>query len=188
MLNETLVLLRDADFIRGEESVNRDALADALVEILVSTPVLEEAQIEALSLIIAEMRYRLFGDIPMEDVEDELDDIIRPLVTSEGKVNDKLPGELALCSKQVTRRLGSNGGTITLHKRGVFVTAAPELIEAYRWMSQKATAVRATRKLNRIVDMDIKRQPLMAVRRQALVTGTHEQFRLELPMGEDGAA
>ena len=188
MLSETLSLLREHDFIRGEESVNRDALSDALVEILTASPVTEEAQIETESMILPELRFRIFGDVDSEEIEDELDDLIRPLMAGEGKVQTKLPGEFVLCSKKVTRRLSSNGaGWITVHKDGRFVTADPDLIVDYYWRPQKGVAERAVRKLNNRIELGMKRQPLTAPKRHELVAETHIQIRLELPMGDEAA-
>ena len=181
MLDETLALLRQYDFIRGEESVNRDAVSDALVEVLTETPVLEEAQIESQSFIIPELRHRLFGDAESEEVEDELDDIIRPLVSGEGKVQAKLPDELVLCSTRVTRRLVTNGTSITIHKEGRFTTADADLIVQYYWRPQKGVAERAVRKLNGRIELGMKRQPLTAPKRRQLVAETHTQIILELP-------
>jgi hypothetical protein len=182
MLDETLALLRQYDFIRGEESVNRDALSDALVEVLIEMPVIEETQIESQSFIIPELRHRLFGDAESEEVEDELDDIIRPLVSGEGKVQIKLPEELVLCSTRVTRRLVTNGtASITIHKEGRFTTADPDLIVQYYWRPQKGVAERAVRKLNSRIELGMKRQPLTAPKRRQLVAETHVQILLELP-------
>jgi hypothetical protein len=187
MLPETLSLLREHDFIRGEESVNRDALADAIVELLVADPVTEEAEIETTALIMPELRFRVFGDVDSEEIEDELDEVIRPLVGGEGKVQAKLPGELVLCSTPVPRRLSSNGGTITLHKRGCFVTADPDLIVDYYWRPQSKAAQSAVRKLNNRIELGMKRQPLTTPKRRELVVDTHTQIRLELPMGDEAA-
>jgi hypothetical protein len=182
MLPETLSLLRERDFIRGEESVNRDALADAIIELLVADPVTEEAEIETKAMIVPEIRHHLFGPAETEEIEDELDDILRGLVGGEGKVQDKLSGELVLCMAVVTRRLSNNGvGTITLRKQGRFVTAAPDVMVDHYWRPQKAIAERAVAKLDRRIELSVKRQPLVAVRRAEIVAATHEQLALNLP-------
>jgi hypothetical protein len=187
MLAETVALLRDHDFIRGEESVNRDALSDAIVEILVADPVTEETQIETKAMIPAEIRYRLFGSAESEEIEDELDDILRGLLSGEGKVQDRLPSDVVLCSRTVTRRLSANGGTsITVRKKGRFVTAEAHLIVDHYVMPQKQAAERATLKLNNRIELGIKRQPLVAARRAEIVRVTHEQLQLMLP-SEDAA-
>jgi hypothetical protein len=185
MLAETVALLREHDFIRGEESVNRDALADALLEVLVADPVTEEAQIETKAFIIPELRFRLFGQGESEEVDDEVDGIIRTLVGGEGKVQDRLPQDLVLCSETVTRRLSNDGaGTITLRKPGRFVTAEADLIVDHYWRPQKSAAERAVAKLNGRIELGMKRQPLTAPRRAEIVAATHEQIQLNLPLDD----
>jgi hypothetical protein len=187
MLPQTIDLLREHDFIRGEESVNRDALADALIELLVADPVGEEAEIQPKALIIPEFRYRLFGSADVDDienVEEEIDSVLTPLLGGEGKVQQKLRGQLVLCSAPVTRRLSNDGAAIVLKKTGRFVTADPDLMVQYYWGPAKRTLERQAAKLNYRIELSGKRQPLVAPRRAEIVTETYIQLRIQLPPAE----
>jgi hypothetical protein len=186
MLPETLAHLKEHNFLRGDHP-DRDGLADGCLGLLLERPVetADEDEIQAKALIVPELRYRLLGAGVNEDVERELEMLLGPLVSlkPEAKVQDKLENGFVLCAKSVTRKLGNNGeGTITINRKGRFVTSVPELIEQYFWLPQYERLTRDAEGLNKRLELGTRRQPALNARRQPMISQAHEKLQLELPL------
>jgi hypothetical protein len=184
MLPETLSQLREHGLVRGDQA-DRVEIADRCREQLLAKPVAaaEEAEIQEKALIVAEMRYTLLGEAANEDVERELDLLITPLVGGNGLVQKSLENGYVLCAAQVTRKLSRNGeGSITIKRRGRFVTENPDLIEQYFWTPAAARLSSAMETVKDRLELASRRQPLLTARQQPLILKMHEQIALELPL------
>ena len=184
MLQDTLDVLRGHNLLEGER-INRDALADLCKEVLLRDPIKDHdvAAVFTKALIVSEIRHETLGDVDSPDVELELDDLLRTVLTPEGKVQERLENGYVLCATQVQRRLSQNGsGGITIRRRGRFVTSDPDLIDEFYWNPAANRALSSVQSLNRRIELGARRQPALAARRAALVEKTWERVQLELPV------
>ena len=184
MLPETLNHLREHGFVRGDQA-DRAQLADRCRELLLAKPVgsADEAEIQEKAIIVAELRYSLLGEAANEDVERELDLLITPLVGGNGLVQKGLENGYVLCAAQVTRKLGNNGdGTITIKRRGRFVSSDPAAIEQYFWAPAMQRLSSAMETVKSRLELGTRRQPELAARQQPTIAKAHEQMTLELPL------
>lgn len=185
MLPETLEVLREHGFLRGDQT-DTDKLADSLCGLLTAKPVgsnnLEEIQEKA--IIVSELRYQLFGAAADDDVEEDLDGLLQRLLGGTGRVQDALENGYVLCAASVTRKLSQNGGeeTIPIKRRGRFVTDNAEVIEQYFLSPQSVRVRKAAAGLHHKLELSIRRQPQLTGRRREIVAATHEGVQLELPV------
>jgi hypothetical protein len=184
MLPETLTHLREHDFMRGDQ-VDRVKLADRCRELLLAKPVrsAEQEEIQDKALIVPELRYTLLGEAADQEVERELDLLINPLVGANGIVQKGLENGYVLCAAQVSRKLGNGDGTITIKRRGRFVSDNPDAIEEHFWTPALARLSSAMTMVADRLDLGVRRQPALTARKPAQIAKAHERIRLELPMG-----
>jgi hypothetical protein len=181
MLPETVELLRSRGFLRGEDQVDRDALAVACLGLLTERPVQMKDEIQERAQIVPDLRFKLFGDAG-EEVERELNAILGPLTGPKGHVQTKLENGYVLCSAPVSRKLSNNGeGTITLTRQGRFVTTSSDLIEEFFWQPAYERIMATVNGLNARFELGIRRQPQLAARKQPMVGKVHEQLAIEMP-------
>jgi hypothetical protein len=184
MLPETITHLRDRGYLKlkgSEDVVDRTALAERCLRELSVNPVSEREQIQENALLVSELRGKLFGRVPNEDVQAELDGLISPLTGPGGMVQHALDDGLVLCTATVTRTFENDEGSITIKKPGRFITANAELVFDFFWMPGRNRLINTAASLNDRIALGIKRVPELANRRQAIVAQAHEQVQLELP-------
>jgi hypothetical protein len=195
MLSGTYRLLEDAGYMKGEERINRDRLADDIINLLLKQPVevADEAEIAAKALIVAEIRHDLFnGRLYNEEVEKDLDLLITQLVAGDGKVQMKLDdtaeGKYVLCSKRVTRILTGTDGerTMTLTRSGKFLSHDVNVIERFYVAEAMGRLTTSMQKVRKRLELGGKRQPQLETRRQLFIGAAHDQMQLELPLRAGG--
>lgn len=180
MLPETKSQLQQHGFLRGEEQVDRDELANACVKLFQAVDRTEEIQLKA--LIVPEIRHRIFGQAENEEVEAELDGILAPLTGPKGHVQAKLENGYVLCSASVSRKLSNNGGAeITIKRNGRFITSVTDLIEEHYWKPGYERLIAGMKSLNDRFDLGIRRQPALASRKAPMINQTHDQLAIEMP-------
>ena len=185
MLPETVDHLKSRDLLLGDR-INRDRLADDCVAVLVERPVdsSDMNEIDQKALIVAEVRHRVLGNGQSEEVERELDDIVTSLLGADGKVQGKLENGYVLCAAQVTRSLGHNGASISIRRRGRFVTSDADAIEEFYWNPAAARLASSMKAVAKRLEIGVKRQPALEARKPLLIGKAHQQIHLELPAGD----
>jgi hypothetical protein len=189
MLSATLQLLREREFVRGEDTVDRRAMAARIAEIL-STRLVQSAdedEVQAKALLVPEISFQLLGEVEDEDVDEELVQLVRALVGAEGYVQAALEDGRVLCSARVSRRYDNGNGGVTIRKAGRFVSDSPEAIELYYEKAATAAIVRAAMTAQRRMEIAERRQPALGERRRALVDEARKGMRAALPVkaGDD---
>lgn len=184
MLPEVLNHLREHGLVRGDQA-DRVEIAKRCRDMLLQHPVAnaDEAEIQEKALIVPELRYTLLGEAESEEVERELDLLVTPLVGGNGLVQRNLENGFVLCAAPVSRKLAHNGeGSITVKRRGRFVTENPDLIERFFWEPGAARLSAAMAAVKDRLELASKRQPLLLERQQPLILKMHERLALELPV------
>jgi hypothetical protein len=184
MLPETLSHLREHGLVRGDQA-DRVVIAERCRDELLKKPVADDdqAEIQEKALIVPELRYTLLGEAEDEEVERELDLLVTPLVGGNGLVQKHLENGFVLCAAPVTRKLTHNGeGSITVKRRGRFVTENPDLIERYFWTPAAERLSAAMEAVKNRLELASQRQPLLMARQQPLILKMHERLALELPV------
>src|SRR5262245_38640484 len=187
MLPETMSHLREHGFARGDQA-DRVALADRCRELLLQNPVdsADPEEIQDKAQIVAELRYTILGEPHNEEVEKELDLLITPLLGGNGLVQKSLENGYVLCAAQVTRRLDHNGhGSITIRRRGRFVSSNADAIEQHFWNPALSRMSAAIEMVKERIELGTRRQPELEQRRKPMVEKAHEKMQLELPTGGD---
>jgi hypothetical protein len=187
MLPETLSHLRNRELILGDR-INRSEIADRCRAMLIEKPVesTDMNEIDDKAMIVPEIRHRVLGDAESEEVERELDAIITSLVGADGKVQEELENGYVLCAAQVTRRLDHNGhGSVTIRRRGRFVTSNADAIEEYYWNPAASRLTSSMKAVAKRLEIGARRQPQLQARRPLVIMRAHEQIRLELPAPEE---
>lgn len=192
MLQETVEHLATRGFVREDQRIDRDRLADETAQLLSARLVEEEDEIDEKSLTTQELRYQIVGTSPTDEADRELDTIFSLLTTASGKVQERLGGTngdgLVLCMKRITRKLSGGNGEVAVTRVARFATADPELIERHFWGTGQRRLVSAATSFQRRLELGAKRQPELAARRQPMIARTYEQLARELPQLGRGEA
>lgn len=182
MLPETLNHLREHGLVLGDQA-NRVEIANRCRDLVLQKPAADENEIQEKAMIVAEFRYTLLGDTDSEDSERELDLLITPLLGANGLVQKGLENGYVLCAAQVTRTLSHNGeGSVSIKRRGRFVTENPDLIEEYFWTPSAARLSAAMETVKKHLELGTRRQPALAERQQPLILKMHARLDVELPL------
>lgn len=184
MLPETIEVLREHGYLRGDET-DTDKLAGRLNELLVAKPVesSDSTEIQEKAVIVAELRYTIFGEATDDEVEQDLDTLLTRLLGGNGKVQDSLENGYVLCAASVTRKLSHNGdGTITIKRRGRFVSGNADVIEQYYLAPKLKRVSSAASSLRHGLELATRRQPELEARQQKMIEKAHESVQLELPV------
>jgi len=185
MLQATIEVLRASDFLAGER-IDRKAIALSCCGQYEPRAVSLEGEIQDSSLITAETRHLLFGDVD-GDVEAELDVLISQLTGPNGHVQDALAdggNGFVLCASRVQRTLSNGGGSITITRSGKFITKNVDLIEQYYWGAGVDRYAQSIKALNDRVDLAVERQPTLADRKPNLIAKVYARLQLEMPKDE----
>jgi len=187
MLNETYDHLTARGFMRGEEKIDRAAIAQAIAKALLANPVLTSdlSEVQAKAMTAGEIRYQVLGQPADEEVEAELDALVTALtgVGTKGKVQNALENGFVLLSAPVTRRIVNGDAESTMKRNGRFVTEDLDLIETL-WLEKQMQRIEGgVQEEKRRQEMAVQRQPQLQARLQPLVQKLHTYVALELPAG-----
>ena len=185
MLDTTYQYLADLGFARGEAKANTGALADAciakMLERTVDTTGLEEVTDKG--LLNPELRDLILGTPDDEDTEADLNALISRLTSANGPIQGRLENGYVLCSARIQRTLGSDGDAETVTRTARFLSANPDVIEAFWCAPQADRAVKAAVGVKSRWELAVQRHPEMATRRQQYLTKTQQRLQLELDVG-----
>jgi hypothetical protein len=178
MLPETEQHLRDHGFLREDNQVATGLIIDELCGLLTGRIVDTEAEIRDKAQSIQELRVAVLGDSDDENVQDDLDDRVRALLSASpsGRVQSALENGHVLCSASIERADGD--GKVRVR----FVTSDPTLVEMYFQAPLIKRAVSSAATLNSGLELSSRRVPALATKRWALAQQTHEQIAFQIPL------
>jgi hypothetical protein len=179
---DTFSHLKDRGYARGDAQVDRDKLADAILELLLQrTRVQEPEQIQDKAMLVSEIRYEVLGAHSDGEVEHELDTIVAPLTGPNGLVQDKLDGETVLCSGWVMRRLTNGGADVTIKRVGRFIGESDEIVDRYFLAPAQHRLVQTAKRYKGRFELSIERRPAIATRYRPQIEQAYTLLELELP-------
>lgn len=182
--DQTIEYLAERGYSRGDQKINRPALADAciarMLERVVETA--EPREYVEKGLLASELRDLVLGVPDDEEVEIELDGLIAALTTPKGPVQKRLSDGMVLCSARIKRANGDSDGEGP-SRVARFLSENPDVIEAFFILPAHEATVKKAEDVSDRWDLAIARQPVLESRRRGLIDKTHERLQLALAVG-----